>query len=209
MKSGMSDELKSVISQMLKPLKGLPLSVVIEGLADYKIIPFNNTDKKDIELLKKLKAIADIAGKAINIDGISRNRPNEVGNDIEAYIKDAVIEIGFEAKTPSTQTGIHRSAGYPDIEFIDQFGRTNYLECNMNKMKKITSDDFKITQDAHHFLISYEMYVAGKKGVNNIYKANCWKIISLENLICDVKYEFNSNNKRMYSAENILAEGNI
>jgi hypothetical protein len=69
------------------------------------------------------------------------------------------------------------------------------------------SEDFKVTKDAHHFVISYEIYVAGRDGLNNIYKCRSWKLITLENLICDVKYEFNSDNKRLYTKENILAEG--
>jgi hypothetical protein len=205
--------LNNLIKNLLKPLKGLPFDVIIQGLSDYKIIPFNDKDKNDVELLNKLK---EIAGIAINEKGIISNRPNEVGNYIETYIKTTIIAVGFGAKTPSTQAGIHRAAGYPDIKFIDQFGRTNYRECRIfnlenvgSKQMSFKSTNFKITQDAHHFLISYEMYVANKKKVNNIYKTSCWKIISLENLICDVKYEFNSNNKRMYSAENILAEGYI
>ena len=47
---------------------------------------------------------------------------------------------------------------------------------------------------------------------NHIYKCNHYKILSLEALSLDVKYEFNSDNKRMYSGENgtiILDEGEI
>jgi hypothetical protein len=34
-------------------------------------------------------------------------------------------------------------------------------------------------------------------------------VICLAELICDVKYEFNSSNKNMYSEELILAEGEV
>jgi len=49
--------------------------------------------------------------------------------------------------------------------------------------------------------------VDGRTGNKNIYKCKSWKIVTLENLKCDVKYEFNSDNKRLYAAELILAEG--
>lgn len=50
-----------------------------------------------------------------------------------------------------------------------------------------------------------------KKG-ETIYKCKHYKILSLETLSLDVKYEFNSDNKRMYSGECgtiILDEGDI
>jgi len=72
--------------------------------------------------------------------------------------------------------------GYPDIKFIDEFSRLNYLECKIHNIQNITitqrsfyvspSEDFKITKDAHHFVISYEIYVDGRNGNNNIYKCN-------------------------------------
>lgn len=50
-----SKELEGVISQMLRPLKGLSLNIVIEGLANKKVIPFQKNDEKDIIVLEKLK----------------------------------------------------------------------------------------------------------------------------------------------------------
>ena len=53
-----SEDLEGVITQMLKPLKGLSLSVVIEGLSGYKIIPFDKNCKKDQILLNSLSEVA-------------------------------------------------------------------------------------------------------------------------------------------------------
>ncbi len=58
-------------------------------------------------------------------------------------------------------------------------------------------------------MISYEVYVDGRDGNNNIYKCGSWKILSIENLEVDVKYEFNSDNARLYADEMVLAEGNL
>ncbi len=71
------------------------------------------------------------------------------------------------------------------------------------------SEDFKITRDAHHFAISYEIYVEDQEGRYNIYKCKSWKILSLEDLSVDVKYEFNSDNLRLYSQELIIAEDKL
>jgi len=54
--------------------------------------------------------------------------------------------------------------------------------------------------------------IAGREGNKNIYKCRHWKILSLESLSLDVKYEFNSDNKRLYSGVNgtvLLAEGEV
>lgn len=48
-----------------------------------------------------------------------------------------------------------------------------------------------------------------REGENNIYKCKSWKILSLENLLVDVKYEFNSDNLRLYSENLVLAEQNL
>ncbi|HOT43096.1 MAG TPA: hypothetical protein PLA00_10540, partial [Syntrophorhabdaceae bacterium] len=74
------------------------------------------------------------------------------------------------------------------------------------------SDEFKVIYDALHLLMSFEIYVDGESGRNHIYKCRHYKILSLESLSLDVKYEFNSDNKRMYSGEAgtiILDEGEI
>ena len=56
------------------------------------------------------------------------------------------------------------------------------------------------------------MFLDGRKGDKNIYRCTHYKILSLESLSLDVKYEFNSDNKRMYSGKDgtiVLDEGEI
>lgn len=219
MKDDYTSKLEDIIKQMLKPLKGIPLNLVIESICGCKIIPFDRDGQKDSKLLKELEKVAIAAGQAINRVGIKRPRPNEVGNDIEPFVLDALKRIGYKAGTPLTVNGRKKSAGYPDLEFIDEFGRHNYIECKTFNVESIgttlrsfylsPSEDFKISKDAHHFVISFEIYVAGKRGKNNIYKTSSWKILSVENLQVDVKYEFNSDNLRLYADQLILAEGKL
>ena len=202
---------------MLRPLKEIPLNLVIESISGNKVIPFNKKNTKDIDLLKNLIKVAKKSVEGTNKSGIKRPRPNEVGNDIEIFVKKALNKVGYKANIPTTQKGKKKSTGYPDIEFIDKHGRTNYLECETYNIKNIAtaqrsfylspSDDFKITKNAHHFVISFEVYIAGRRNKNNIYKCKSWKIIDITKLSVDVKYEFQSDNNRLYSKELILAEG--
>ena len=212
-------KLEDVIKQMLTPLKNIPFSLVIEALSNHKVLPFNKNDEKDIAVLETLKAVAKKAAEDVNIKGMLRPRPNEVGNDIEPFVEKALNSNGLKASRPTTTGGKHKSTGYPDLQFKDTSGRIHYLECKtFNKENVATtqrsfylspSEDFKITTDAHHFVISFEIYVAGEKGTNHIYKCTAWKILSIKNLDVDVKYEFNSDNARLYKADLILAEGRI
>jgi len=212
-------KLENVIKQMLTPWKNIPFSLVIQGLSDCKIISFNKKAKKDIILLEKLKKVAKIAGIKFNKKGVVRPRPNEVGNDIEPFVKKALNDIGYKADTPTTNSGSKKSSGYPDIEFIDEFKRTNYLECKTFNIENISttqrsfylspSEEFKITKDAHHFVMSFEIFIAKNIGKNNLFKCKSWKILSVENLDVDVKYEFNADNARLYAKELIIARGDL
>jgi hypothetical protein len=58
------------------------------------------------------------------------------------------------------------------------------------------SDDPKISRDAVHLIISFETAREG-----DTYRLVHYKLISLEQLALDVKYEFNSDNRRMYSGK--------
>ncbi|MEJ5352108.1 MAG: hypothetical protein WHS65_11005 [Melioribacteraceae bacterium] len=213
--------LENVIKQMLQPLKNIPFNLVIEALTGKKVLLFDFNDVEHQKVLAKLKDVALLAGKKINQIGILRQRPNEVGNDIEKFVKEAFDEKQLEADRPTSSSGRKKSTGYPDIIFWFN-NNPYYLECKTYNIKNISttqrsfyfspSNEFKVIYDAPHFLLAYEIYVSDKKGKKNIYKCRSYKVLSLETVSVDVKYEFNSDNKRLYSNINgakILAEGKI
>jgi len=211
-----SEDLQGVIAQMLKPLKNLSLGVVIEGLSNYDVIQFDKTSIKDLKVLEILKKAANNVTNEVNINGIKRSRPNEVGNDIEPFVINELEKLNYKAFIPRTFDGKSKTTGYPDIEFIDEFGRTHYLECKTYNKKNIAttqrsfylspSKEFKVTKNAIHFGISFEIFVDKNIGNNRIYKVYNWKILDLSKLELDVKYEFNSDNKRLYNDDLILSE---
>lgn len=203
-------KLENVIKQMLQPLKDIPFNLVIETMTGRKVISFDFTNSEHQQVLDLLKQAALKAGKEINKTGILRPRPNEVGNDIEPYVRKALNSLGLNADIPEGPSGHKKALGYPDILFW--FNKTPYyLECKTYNIENIgttqrsfyfsPSDEFKVTYDAPHFILSYEIYVAGEKGNKHIYKCKHYKILSIESLSLDVKYEFNSDNKRMYSGK--------
>jgi hypothetical protein len=161
-----TEKLENIIKQMLRPLKNIPFNLAIEAMTEKKVISFDflKDDHKDV--LELLKQAALKAGTEINKTGIVRSRPNEVGNDIENYIKNALNSLELNADIPTGPSGNKKAVGYPDIIFRHK----------------------------------------------NIYKCKHYTILSIEALSLDVKYEFNSDNKRLYSGKDgtiILSEGKV
>ena len=117
-----------------------------------------------------------------------------------------------------TKEGKQKSAGYPDLEISSKNGGAHYVECKTYSVRTVKSslrsfylspsEDPKITHDGIHFIVAFEIYVAGKEGDKNIYKTNAWKILDAYHLDCDVKHEFNSDNLRLYQKSLLLAQGN-
>lgn len=81
----------------------------------------------------------------------------------------------------------------------DQIFRTFYFS---------PSEDAKITKDAFLLLMSFELDTAERKGKRTFIPVY-WKIFSTDSLIGQIKHEFNSTNKQMYTDEALLAEGGI
>lgn len=213
-----TENLENIIKQMLHPLKNIPFNLVIESLTGNKVIPYDKENKEHLEVVNLLESAAIKAGKEINRVGITRRRVDEVGNDIELYVKTALNEFGLKADTPAGKTGKKKSTGYPDIVF--QYKDTPYyLECKTYSIDNINttfrsfylspSDDFKVIYNTLHFLLSYEMFISDNSTGQNIYKAKRYKILSVEKLLTNVKYEFNANNRELYKSEHLIAEGDL
>jgi len=198
--------LENCVKQMLKPLKGVPFNLVIEQLSGHRVLPFGDSTLYDRRLLKVMREAVILAGTTINRKGILSRRANEVGNYIEPFVKNAMNQHGLKADVPRCQSGKRKASGYPDIEFIFE-DRVHYAECKTYNARNFAttqrsfyfspSKDFKVTCDAHHFLFSYEVYEA-KSGPKNLYRCRHWRILSLGKLAVDVKFEFNSDNIRLY-----------
>jgi len=109
-------QLEGIIKQMLKPLRDVPFSLVIEAISSFKIIPFDEKSKRDLELLKSLTAVAEASAKHFFTKGIVARRPNEVGNYIEPIVKRYLNERGLIAETPVSKFGGRKSVGDPPTD---------------------------------------------------------------------------------------------
>ncbi|MBU4331642.1 hypothetical protein KKD19_01305 [Patescibacteria group bacterium] len=213
--------LEDTISQFLKPLKNIPFKIAIKAISGCKVIPFNKGDSKDQQLLKDLIKATKVATKNANQMGIFASRANEVGNHIEPFMIGALNKVGLKADRPRTKESKKKAVGYPDIFIEDKDGRPNYIECKTYNEKNYQttqrsfyfspaerSTDFKIIYDARHIIVSFKIEPV-KRGGKNAFVPVYWKIFSPDNLIGQIKHEFNSTNKQMYTKEALLAEGGI
>lgn len=72
------------------------------------------------------------------------------------------------------------------------------------------SDEFKVCKDARHLLIAFGIERISISGsINSEYRLRSFKLVDLHGLQCDVKYEFNSDNRRLYGSGMILADGKL
>ncbi|MBC7195927.1 MAG: hypothetical protein H5U39_01595 [Deferribacterales bacterium] len=214
-------ELEQVISEFLRPLKNIPFKIAIKALSGCEVIPFDKDNPDDQQFLKDLIDATKIAARNANQKGIFTRRENEVGNHIEPFMIEALNRIGLKADRPETREAKKKAVGYPDIFVRDRKGRPNYIECKTyNERNYQTTQrsfyfspaqrrtDFKVIYDARHLIISFKIESAERNG-EKAFVPVYWKIFSTDNLLGQIKYEFNSSNKQMYKEEALLAEGDI
>lgn len=161
---------------------------------------------------------SEFGGKKAFGEGIFTARPNEAGNHIEPFVVDALRYTGLKADKPIAKSGKKKAAGYPDIYIEDKYGRIIYADCKTynTKTKHQTfrtfyfspSKDPKITRDAFHLLLSFELDTAERKGKRAFIPIS-WQIYTLDKLLIQVKHEFNASNKDLYAPQALLAQGKI
>lgn len=173
------------------------LAAVIEQLYGYPVLDWND------EAGEYLEAAAVEALQAINQNGVTAKRVNEVGNAVEPYVIDALRKFGFEADIPITRSGRHQSSGYPDVEAI-RGNRHFYIEVKTYNPKNedtsqrsfylSPSEDPKVTTTAFHILIAFAM----EPDTAQIYRARKVKLLDLFELPLNLKMEFNASNRDLY-----------
>jgi hypothetical protein len=149
-------------------------------------------------------------------DPLKSTRVNEIGNKVEPRVIKALEQQGFRSEKPSAVHGGAQASGYPDILFFDKKGRPTYIECKTHN-KKNSSDtfrsfylspsrNFKVSMDARHILIGFEIEKIGARDGLELYRANHARIISFYDLTCGLKLEFQNSNKGIYREDQFLAK---
>lgn len=189
-----------------------PFYKVIRKLTGHDVIPASRATVGGRALLVILERVADRAAQKMMDNPIIRSRRNEVGNDIEDYVKDALGE-----ETAIETRNMRQSAGYPDIKSqIATTRETVFIECKTfnSNTKESTQRSFylsdgpavreKVDCDAIHVAMSYEMNQNG-----DTYRPHSYKIIDLYDLPCKLKKEWYSDNRSLYDTPRVLASRSL
>lgn len=211
------EQLERLLATFLQPIKGIPFPIVIRAICGNAVEDIDLRNADDQKLVASLTETAETVARAVAETPIRRPRPNEVGNDLEPFVMRAAAASGLVSRAPKSASGRGQQVGYPDILIYDLAGRPTYLEVKSfahnsepNSMRSFylsPSANSKVCMDARHLVLGFGTKAEPIEGSRDShFTVASFKLINLHGLECDVKYEFNSDNIRMYDKRLVLAE---
>ena len=208
-----SESLEVALPALRQPLKGIPFEVIVQHLYGKSVEKFDITTPENTNMLRLLVRAMRKVCNEVQRNPIVRPRPNEVGNDMEPFVIEAICSEDLRALRPKATSGKGKSTGYPDIKIVTS-GTPIYLEVKTFARKNHSTtqrsfyfsptDDPKVTEDAHHLAVGFEIVRRG-----NEFTPVAFEILDLYGLLCDLKSEFNSDNRRLYDNSRILYEQSV
>lgn len=207
----------AALAELTRPAKQIPFKEVILATTQHRVLDFDTNNPAHAALFKKLSAAASAAAAKARAEGLISVRANEAGNHMESFVKAALKEAGLDARTPSTVTGGAQTTGYPDIEIAGDppcyLELKTYSATTANTTQRSfyysPSENPKVTHDALHLLLAYQLERNEQNG-QTVFMPVHWKLITLQDLEVDLKFEFNQSNRGLYGKEAsraLLGEG--
>jgi hypothetical protein len=205
------------LAELTAPAKKLPFKSVIHATTGHRVLDFDTNNPAHTELRVKLLRAAALAGQRARKDGLTAERPNEAGNHLEPFVRAALQEAGLEARIPRTTANRAQAAGYPDIEISGPvpcyLELKSYNAATVNTTQRSfyysPSETPKVTRDAVHLLLAYELERVERDGQPSFVPRH-WRLITLQDLEVDLKFEFNQSNRGLYgNGKATLDEGAV
>jgi len=164
--------LTSTLSQITTHTKPIPFKEVIQATTHFRVIDFDTNNPAQVELEKKLLHAAALAGGRAAREGLDAARANEAGNHLEPYVRAALREAGLQARVPVNTSGDAQATGYPDVEITGPtpcyLELKTYNAATANTTQRTfyysPSEHPKITRDALHFLLAYQLEKTTRDG---------------------------------------------
>lgn len=220
MASEREKQLEAALAQFIRPMRGIPFEVIVKALCNVEVLKFDPKKEVCRTLLDRISEAMRVAGYKARKSSIERPRPNEVGNDMESFVIAGLNSVGMTAAPPRTRSGRGKSTGYPDV-LIQTNPTPVYLEVKtyaaenhdttQRSFYMSPTDDPKVSLDAYHLLVGFEIEDHGVNGKRDARKRELrdycpvgFTIVDLYGMECDMKSEFNSDNRRMYEKHRIL-----
>lgn len=200
-----TNTLAASLAELARPAKGIPFRTVVEATTGHRVLPLDTNLPAHHALRTNILNAARLAGERAGTAGLSAARPNEAGNYLEPYVRAALRECGLDARVPQTANGRTQTAGYPDIEITAPvpcyIELKTYSATTANTTQRSfyysPSESPKVTRDALHLLLGYELERIERDGKTQFLPRH-WKLLTLENLEVDLKFEFNQSNRGLY-----------
>lgn len=208
---------ESALTDLLQPAKKLPFKTVLHATTGHHLLDFDTNNPAHRELHTKLTRAAARAGAKARADGLASARANEAGNHMEPFVRAALLEAGLAARVPHTAAGRAQSAGYPDLEITNAPACYLELKTYNAATAATTQRSFyyspsatpKVTRDALHLLLAYQLERQERDG-KSVFIPVHWKLVSLQDLEVDLKFEFNQHNRALYGRPaSALGEGSV
>lgn len=210
---------EAALAELTKPAKGLPFKTVIHATTGHHILDLDTNNAAHLQLRGRILQAAALAGERARREGIATARANEAGNHIEPFVRAALNEVGLNARVPVNAAGRAQSTGYPDLEITAPLSCYIELKTYNASTVNTTQRSFyyspsaapKVTRDALHLLLAFELEKVARDG-KTVFIPTHWKLLTLQDLEVDLKFEFNQSNRGLYgsgAAPALLAEEEI
>lgn len=215
--SGTNTPSATALAELTKPAKKIPFKEVIFATTQHRVLDFDTNNAAHRALFQKLTTAAQTAATNARAAGLFSTRANEAGNHMELFVKAALKDAGLTARTPVTTAGDAQTTGYPDVEILGDtpcyLELKTYSAATANTTQRSfyysPSENPKVTRDALHLLLAYELDRTEQNG-RTTFTPTHWKLITLQDLEVDLKFEFNQSNRGLYgkdAGKALLGEG--
>ncbi len=195
----------ATLAELTKPAKKIPFKEVILATTRHRILDFDTNNPAHRELFQKISAAANAALTNARSAGLFSARANEAGNHMESFVRAALKDAGLNSRVPITTAGNAQAVGYPDVEILStppcymELKTYNATTANTTQRSFYysPSEHPKVTRDALHLLLAYELEKTERDG-KTAFLPTHWKLITLQDLEVDLKFEFNQSNRGLY-----------
>ena len=205
------------LAELAGPAKAIPFKTVVLATTGHRVLDFDTNNPAHVELWRNIARAAVRAGEMAHTTGLTSARANEAGNRLESWVRGALKEVGLNARVPLNATQRAQSAGYPDIEIVGvvpcYLELKTYSAATANTTQRAfyysPSEAPKVTRDALHLLLAYELTREQRDGTT-VFVPVRWKLLTLQDLEVDLKFEFNQSNRGLYGTRKaMLEEGQV
>ncbi len=191
-------------------LKDIPFADVVKATTGKRILPFDQKNDADRELLAKIGLALDeviIRMNATNSVAQKQRRINEVSSHFEDEMKRVLNDVPeFSCDFPHLASGKIQRSGYPDLRLVEKkSGRVIYLDPKLYEEGSRNSsfrtfyfepkkETNKILDDAHHLIVGFAH--DGRK--SGQWKFLSWELVDLSQFKVRLKAEFQGSNHDLY-----------